>query len=113
MARARGVTLPVPVEVEGIRLIADLVAAGAGVSVLPETAIPPELTSVVIFSIADLPPRRLALISPKASPLSLADQAVRETVLQMVGRRARAPAANGAPVGLSASVSGRARTVRR
>jgi LysR family transcriptional regulator, nitrogen assimilation regulatory protein len=84
VARARGVTLPVPVEVEGIRLIADLVAAGAGVSVLPETAIPPELTSVQIFSIADLPPRRLALISPKASPLSLADQAVRETVLRIV-----------------------------
>ncbi|HEY3722375.1 MAG TPA: LysR family transcriptional regulator [Acidimicrobiia bacterium] len=84
-ARARGVTLPVPVEVEGIRLIADLVAAGAGVSVLPETAIPPELSSVVIFTIADLPPRRLALISPKAAPLSLADQAVRETVLQIVG----------------------------
>jgi LysR family transcriptional regulator, nitrogen assimilation regulatory protein len=92
VARARGVTLPVPVEVEGIRLIADLVAAGAGVSVLPETAIPPELTSVVIFSIADLPPRRLALISPKASPLSLADQAVRETVLQLVAdARARPP----------------------
>ncbi len=84
VARARGITLPVPVEVEGIRLIADLVAAGAGVSVLPETAIPPELTSVEIFAIADLPPRRLALISPNASPLSLADQAVRETVLQIV-----------------------------
>jgi DNA-binding transcriptional LysR family regulator len=84
-ARAVGVTLPVPVEVEGIRLIADLVAAGAGVSVLPETAIPPELGSVVIFTIADLPPRRLALISPKAVPLSLADRAVRETVLQIVG----------------------------
>ena len=84
-ARARGVTLPVPVEVEGIRLIADLVAAGAGVSVLPETAIPPELSSVVIFTIANLPPRRLALISQKAAPLSLADQAVRETVLQIVG----------------------------
>lgn len=92
VARALGVTLPVPVEVEGIRLIADLVAAGAGVSVLPETAIPPELTSVVIFSIAGLPPRRLALISPKASPLSLADQAVRETVLQIVAdARTRPP----------------------
>lgn len=84
VARARGVVLPVRVEVEGIRLIADLVAAGAGVSILPETAIPPELTSVVIFAISDLPPRRLALISPKASPLSLADRAVRETVLQIV-----------------------------
>src|SRR3954465_1868042 len=35
--------------VEGIRLIADLVAANAGVAILPETAIPPELTTVRIF----------------------------------------------------------------
>ena len=92
VARTRGVTLTVAVEVEGIRLIADLVAANGGVSVLPETAIPPELTSVRIFSIADLPPRRLALISPKASPLSLADQAVRETVLKIVAdAKARPP----------------------
>ena len=93
-ARARGVTLHVRVEVEGIRLIADLVAAGAGVSVLPETAIPPELASVSIFSIADLPQRRLALISPKAAPLSLADRAVRETVLKIVrNAQARPPRA--------------------
>jgi DNA-binding transcriptional LysR family regulator len=98
-ARGIGVTLPVQVEVEGIRLIADLVAAGAGVSVLPETAIPPELESVTTFTIAGIPQRRLALISPKAVPLSLADQAVRETVLEIVhtthvlnGSRARAAA---------------------
>ena len=40
-AARRGVQLDVPVEVEGIRLIADLVAAGAGIAVLPETAVPP------------------------------------------------------------------------
>ncbi len=113
-ARAQGVTLPVPVEIEGIRLIADLVAAGAGVSVLPETAIPPELTSVVIFAIADLPPRRLALISPKASPLSLADRAVRETVLQIVaGARAQSSRGDGR-VGLIRRVRpARSRTARR
>jgi DNA-binding transcriptional LysR family regulator len=89
-AREHGVPLHVRVEVEGIRLIADLVAAGAGASVLPETAIPPELGSVETFTIAGVPPRRLALISPKAVPLSLADRAVRETVLQIVnGARAR------------------------
>ncbi len=38
-----GLTLTVPVEVEGIRLIADLVVAGDYASILPETAIPPEL----------------------------------------------------------------------
>jgi DNA-binding transcriptional LysR family regulator len=92
VARARDVHLPVAVEVEGIRLIADLVAANAGVAILPETAIPPELTTVRIFTIADFPPRRLALVSPKASPLSLADQAVRETVLRIVaGARGRPP----------------------
>jgi DNA-binding transcriptional LysR family regulator len=83
-ARESGVRLPVRVEVEGIRLIADLVAAGGGASVLPETAIPPELGAVKIFTIAGLPERRLALISPKAVPLSLADRAVRETVLSIV-----------------------------
>jgi LysR family hydrogen peroxide-inducible transcriptional activator len=92
VARARDVQLRVAVEVEGIRLIADLVAANAGVSILPETAIPPELTSVRIFTIADFPPRRLALVSPKASPLSLADQAVRDTVLRIVAdARGRPP----------------------
>src|SRR6266516_4766951 len=45
-AAAAGLTLSVPVEVEGIRLIADMVAAGGGASVLPETAIPPELAGV-------------------------------------------------------------------
>ena len=114
VARARGVTLPVPVEVEGIRLIADLVAAGAGVSVLPETAIPPELTSVLIFAIADLPPRRLALISPKASPLSLADRAVRETVLQIVADARDRSHRSRAGSGLSRRVSPvRSRTTRR
>ena len=41
LATKRGLTLTVPVEVEGIRLIADLVAAGGFASILPETAIPP------------------------------------------------------------------------
>jgi DNA-binding transcriptional LysR family regulator len=92
VARARDVQLHVAVEVEGIRLIADLVAANAGVAILPETAIPPELTTVRIFTIADFPPRRLALVSQKASPLSLADQAVRETVLRIVAdARGRPP----------------------
>jgi DNA-binding transcriptional LysR family regulator len=83
-AAQHGVTLDVPVEVEGIRLIADLVAAGAGISVLPETAIPPELDDLPSFEIAGLPPRRLSLASLRGSSLSLADQAVRETVVRIV-----------------------------
>jgi DNA-binding transcriptional LysR family regulator len=80
-----GVQLDVPVEVEGIRLIADLVAAGAGVAVLPETAVPPNLDGLRTFDIADLPPRQLGLATLKGAPMSLADRAVRDTVLEIVG----------------------------
>ncbi len=80
-----GVHLDVPVEVEGIRLIADLVAAGAGIAVLPETAVPPNLENLRTFEIADLPPRQLGLATLKNAPLSLADRAVRDAVLEIVG----------------------------
>lgn len=80
-----GVHLDVPVEVEGIRLIADLVAAGAGIAVLPETAVPPNLENLRTFEIADLPPRQLGLAMLKNAPLSLADRAVRDAVLEIVG----------------------------
>jgi LysR family nitrogen assimilation transcriptional regulator len=83
-AAERGVTLPVTVEVEGIRLIGDLVAAGAGASVLPETAVPTELTGVRIVALAEVPPRRLALVSARDSSLSLADRAVRDSVRVLV-----------------------------
>lgn len=80
-----GVHLDVPVEVEGIRLIADLVAAGAGIAVLPETAVPPNLEGLRTFEIADLPPRQLGLATLRNAPLSLADRAVRDAVLEIVG----------------------------
>ncbi len=79
--------LEVPVEVEGVRLIADLVAAHGGVSVLPETAIPPELPGLRTFPIADMPPRRLALVTARDAHLSLADRAVRESILRLVADR--------------------------
>src|SRR5258706_529446 len=59
-AHDQGLTLSVPVEVEGVRLIGDLVAAGAGVSIIPETAVPPREPGVRSFAITDMPPRRLA-----------------------------------------------------
>lgn len=90
-AAAAGVTLDVPVEVEGIRLIADLVAAHGGVSVLPETAIPPETAGLRVFPLSGVPPRRLALIRARDARLSLADQAVRDCVLRVVARRGDAP----------------------
>jgi DNA-binding transcriptional LysR family regulator len=85
-AAEAGLTLSVPVEVEGIRLIADMVAAGGGASVLPETAIPPELARVRRVALRDVPPRRLGLITARESYLSLADRAVRDGVRRLVVR---------------------------
>jgi DNA-binding transcriptional LysR family regulator len=86
-ATRHGVTLDVVVEVEGIRLIADLVAAGAGAAVLPETAVPEGLEGVKVVPIADMPPRRLALVSARDAYLSIADQAVRDATLRMMRGR--------------------------
>jgi DNA-binding transcriptional LysR family regulator len=85
-AGAAGLTLAVPVEVEGIRLIADMVAAGGGASVLPETAIPPELPGVRRLALRGVPPRRLGLITAREAYLSLADRAVRDGVRRLVAR---------------------------
>lgn len=105
-AARQGVTLDVVVEVEGIRLIADLVAAGAGAAVLPETAVPEGLEGVKVVSIAGLPPRRLALVAARDAYLSIADRAVRDATLRMmrgrvVPRRARGARAAGSAKGRS------------
>jgi LysR family transcriptional regulator, nitrogen assimilation regulatory protein len=84
VAAAHGITLSVPVEVEGVRLIADLVAAGRGASILPETAVPPGLAGLRTVSIIGMPPRRLALVTARAAYLSLADRAVRDSVRRLV-----------------------------
>ena len=94
-ARAERVELRVPVEVEGIRLIADLVAAGVGVSILPETAVAHDHVGVRQMRIARMPPRRLALVTARGVQLSLADQAVHEAVRRIV-RDEGLPRANGA-----------------
>ena len=84
VAAAHGLTLSVPVEVEGVRLIADLVAAGRGASILPETAVPPGLSTLRTVSIVGMPPRRLALVTVRQAYLSLADRAVRDAVRRLV-----------------------------
>jgi DNA-binding transcriptional LysR family regulator len=84
VAAAHGLVLSVPVEVEGVRLIADLVAAGRGASILPETAVPPGLAGLRTVSIAGMPPRRLALVMARHAYLSLADRAVRDSVRRLV-----------------------------
>jgi LysR family hydrogen peroxide-inducible transcriptional activator len=85
-AAAEGVTLSVPVEVEGIRLIADMVAAGGGASVLPEMAIPPELRDARAVTLARMPARRLGLITARDAHLSLADHAVHDSVRGLIAR---------------------------
>lgn len=91
-AAGQGVRLDVPIEVEGVRLIADLVAAGQGVSILPQTAAPRDVPAVRDVPIADMPPRRLALIHERGAYLSLADQAVGDAVRRLAGAGAgRAP----------------------
>lgn len=109
-ARSEDVRLRVPVEVEGIRLIGDLVAAGAGVSIVPETAIP---TDAVLRSvpIQRMPMRRLALVRARGVQLSLAEQAVYDAVGALVRAAVPesavpAPAPAAAPVARSGGKSG-------
>jgi LysR family hydrogen peroxide-inducible transcriptional activator len=91
-AEGIGISLIVPVEVEGIRLIADLVVAGDYASILPETAIPPELANARTIRISGLPPRRLAMVTARDTQMSLADQAVRESVRNLVEKHEQARA---------------------
>jgi DNA-binding transcriptional LysR family regulator len=88
-ATSLGLEVPVSVEVEGIRLVADLVAAGVGASILPETAVPPELATALTVKTAAIPPRRLALVTARDTHLSLADLALRECLLEVVAGRRR------------------------
>jgi DNA-binding transcriptional LysR family regulator len=88
-AHDEGIVLAVPVEVEGVRLIADLVAAGAGVSIMPETAVPADNPKLRSVAIARMPPRRLALVTARGVQLSLADQAVRDALVRLVRGTAR------------------------
>ena len=76
-------TLRVPIEVEGIRLIGDLVAAGAGLSIVPR-ARSLRCAACAASTIARMPPRRLALVYPRGAQLTLADQAVRDVVARLV-----------------------------
>ena len=87
VAAAHGLALNVPVEVEGVRLIADLVAAGRGASILPQTAVPPGLSGLVTVAIDGMPPRRLALVTARHAYLSLADRAVRDSVRRLTHLR--------------------------
>ena len=92
-ARAERIDLRVRIEVEGIRLIADLVSAGVGVSILPETAVAQDHVGVRQIRIARMPPRRLALVTARGVQLSLADQAVHDAVRRIVREEALPSAA--------------------
>lgn len=85
VAAEQGVAVDVPIEVEGVRLINDLVASGQGVSILPQTAAPRDVPAVRDVPIVEMPPRRLALVQTRNAYLSLADQAVRDAIVRVVG----------------------------
>lgn len=82
--RAIGVPHAVLVEVEGVRLIADLVAEGQGMTIMPSMAAPDRDPRVRAWPISDMPRRRLALVSARGNRLSLADQAVRDAVIRLL-----------------------------
>ncbi len=86
-AAAEGLRLDVRIEVEGIRLVIDLVTAERGAAILPEMALPDQLHGVRSVRIAGMPPRRLALVTARNAHLSLADQAVRESVQELFEQR--------------------------
>lgn len=82
-AKAQGVTLEVPINCEGIRLIPRLVRSGVGCSILPLTALPDDMTNMVKYSISDLPYRHLALISAKDAVLSMAERVVSDVIIRL------------------------------
>jgi len=86
-AAHEGVTLQVPFEVDGVRLIADLVAAGIGVSILPAIAVPHSQPGLQRFAVANFFPRRLALVRARDVQLTRADDAVRSQVEAIVRAR--------------------------
>jgi LysR family hydrogen peroxide-inducible transcriptional activator len=108
-AASQDLTLEVAIEVEGIRLIADLVAAGDYASILPETALPPDLGDLRAVTIAKMPPRRLAIVNARDVQLSLADRAVRNSVASIVAAHLAARTARPKAV-RSPGRSGRRRT---
>ena len=83
-AARHGISLNVRVEVEGARLINDLVASGQGVSILPQTAAPSDVPSVRDVAIAEMRTRRLALVKARNAYLSLADRAVWDVIVGIV-----------------------------
>jgi DNA-binding transcriptional LysR family regulator len=87
-AAEQGIDLRVVVEVEGIRLIADMVAAGLGASIVPDTAAPRGSGEVQVVPLVGIRPRRLALVTALDAHLSLADGAIRHAVVGLVRARA-------------------------
>ena len=84
-ARAEHVELRVPIEVEGIRLIADLVASGVGrLDPARDGGAPTIIRRAAHRPHRAMPPRRLALITARGVQLSLADQAVHDVVRRIV-----------------------------
>lgn len=105
-ASEMGLELDVRLEVEGIRLIMDLVGSERGAAVLPEMALPERLDGLRAVRIAGMPPRRLALVAARDAYLSMADQAVGDSVRRLVARVAGGSFRQGTAGGESSSPSG-------
>ncbi len=82
-AKKQGISLDVPINCEGIRLIPRLVRSGVGCSILPLTALPEDMYNLTKFSISDLPYRHLALISAKDAVLSMAERVVSDVIVRL------------------------------
>lgn len=82
-AKKKNLTLNVPINCEGIRLIPRLVRSGVGCSILPLTALPDDMYNLTKYSIADLPHRHLALISSRDAVLTLAERVVRDVIIRL------------------------------
>jgi LysR family nitrogen assimilation transcriptional regulator len=81
--KEEGVTLDVPVNCEGIRLLPRLVRSGVGCSILPRTALPDDQRDFTVYSIKNLGARHLALISAKDAVLSMAERVVNDEIIRL------------------------------
>lgn len=82
-AKEAGVELDVPVNCEGIRLLPRLVRSGVGCSILPRSALPDDQSSFSVYSIKNLAPRHLALITARDAVLSMAERVVNDEIIRL------------------------------
>lgn len=89
----KGITLHPKLEIDGIRTLASLCFDGLGYAILPASSIPPHLRHEFHgIPIADLPPRRVALVLPPYGVPSAPTWAVHQLIKSIVANDAQLPA---------------------